>query len=217
MPVILENHNLKTPQTISACPILWTISNWCLIRFPLAYMRCTDWWCSNSNEISEKDFWYWNSNNIVNIAQSWCILGCLWGASCSLQQLSFFTEKACSQNSLDTVDRCNSIMCTASEMEWSVCHLLSVLFLTHLNNTLCPLSHETAWAYYTEAVAYLIVTEFPGIVSSIHYTHTHTHTHTSIHFPNRMSYTNTHTIPTYIHTYILYTQIHKLYLSVWGQ
>lgn len=83
-------------------------------------------------------------------------------------------------------ERYNSIMCTTSEMEWSVWYLLSVPFLIHLNNTLCTLSHETA--YYTEAVAYLIVTEFPGIVSSIHYTHTHlsifqtaTHTHYNIH------------------------------------
>ncbi len=141
----------------------------------------------------------------MNIAQSWCILRCLWGASCSLQQLSFFTEKACSQNSLDTVDHCNS-MCTASEMEWSVCHLLSILFLTHLNNPLCPLSHETA--YYTEAVDYLIVTEFPGIVSSTHYTHTHTHP--SI-FQTACP---TQTLTLYLHTYC--TQRYISYIFQFG-
>ncbi len=146
----------------------------------------------------------------MNIAQSWCILRCLWGASCSLQQLSFFTEKACSQNSLDTVDRCTSIMCTTSEMEWSVCHLLSILFLTHLNNPLWPLSHETA--YYTEAVACLIVTAFPGIVSSTHYTHTHPSIFHVLH--KHTLYLHAYCTHRYI-SYIFQSGVSKIFLKKW--
>lgn len=96
---------------------------------------------------------------------------------------------------LDTMDVITLSCAAHLSAVFGIYYLFSSL--THLNNTLWPLSHETA--YYAEVVDCLIETVFPVMVCSIHFTHSHTHLY--IHF---QTVCPTHTRTVYMHTLVFF-------------